>query len=160
MNEATFVFGKNHQQKQVSRRDLIRSAAGTAAGTGLLLGSGPGLSAFADGGQEGTDNRCKVLARPIPHISTPPGTHFFFPGPPDGSAPPTFPHFPNAGFDPSPITDFNGVIAQADLNFAGTGTDLNTGESTPYTFHTDWRFFKGAFVAVDGQLHEGTLTLI
>ncbi len=125
---------------------------------GLLLGSGLRLSALAD--DEGEDNKCKALARPIPHITTPPGGHFFFPGPPDGSAPPTFPHFPNAGFDPSTITDFNGVIAQADLNFAGTGTDLNTGDSAPYTFHTDWRFFKGTFVAVDGLLHDGTLTFI
>src|SRR5207248_7708443 len=30
-------------------------------------------------------------------ITTPPGQHVFFPGPPDCSAPSTFPHFPNAG---------------------------------------------------------------
>jgi hypothetical protein len=116
------------------------------------------LSAHADNEDEGKHNKCKALARPIPHITGP--GHFFFPGPPDGSAPPSFPNFPFAGFDPSTITDFNGVIAQADLNFGGTGTDLNSGDSTPYTFHTDWRFFKGTFVAIDGLEHKGTLTFI
>jgi hypothetical protein len=123
-----------------------------------MLGSGLRLRAFADDGDEGEHNKCKALSRPIPHITGP--GHFFFPGPPDGSAPSTFPNFPNAGFDPSTITDFKGVIAQADLNFAGTGTDLNTGNSSAYTFHTDWRFFKGTFVAVDGLMHKGTLTFI
>ena len=158
MDEKDFFSFRNLSQKWLSRRNLIRGAAGTAAGAGLLLGSQ--LPAFADDGGEGEHRKCKALPRPIPHISTPPGSHIFFPGPPDGSAPPTFPHFPNAGFDPSSVTDFKGVIAQADINFAGTGTDLNTGASVPYTFHTDWRFFKGTFVAVDGLDHEGTLTFI
>ncbi|HET8923195.1 MAG TPA: hypothetical protein VFN26_09405 [Candidatus Acidoferrum sp.] len=148
------------QQKLLNRRNLIRGAAGTAAGAGLMLSSGLRLKAFADEEDEGEHNKCRALPRPIPHISTPPGAHFFFPGPPDGSAPSTFPHFPNAGFDPSTITDFKGVIAQADLLFGGTGTDLNTGDSAPYTFHTDWRFFKGTFVAIDGIEHHGTMTEI
>lgn len=148
------------QQKSLSRRNLIRGAAGTAAGAGLLLGSGLRFSARADDDDEGEHNKCKALARPIPHITTPPGQHFFFPGPPDGSAPSTFPHFPNAGFDPSTITDFKGVIANVDLNFGGTGRDLKTGDSTAYTFHTDWRFLRGTFVGVDGRLHRGALTFI
>ncbi len=158
MNEQDYVSWKNLQQKWLSRRSLIRGAAGAAAGAGFVLGSGLRLPALADDEDEGKHNKCKALARPIPHITGP--GHFFFPGPPDGSAPSTFPHFPFAGFDPSTVTDFNGVIAQADLNFGGTGTDLNTGDGTPYTFHTDWRFFKGAFVAVDGLEHRGTLTFI
>jgi hypothetical protein len=158
MSSKDFISWNKFQQKPLSRRNLIRSAAGTAAGAGLLLGAR--LPARADDEDEGRHNKCKALPRPIPHISTPPGAHFFFPGPPDGSAPSTFPHFPNAGFDPSTITDFKGVIAQADLNFAGTGTDLNTGETAAYTFHTDWRFFKGTFVAIDGIEHHGTLTEI
>ena len=157
-NERSVSWNKL-QEKWVTRRNLIRGAAGAVAGAGLFS-SGLRSSALADDDDEGKHNKCKALARPIPHISTPPGQHFFFPGPPDGSAPPSFPHFPNAGFDPSTITDFKGVIANADLNFGGTGTDLNTGVSTPYTFHTDWRFFKGSFVAIDGLEHKGTLTVI
>src|SRR5215472_15971744 len=155
MNEGNFIFSNNLQQKGVTRRSLIRGATGAAAGAGLMLSSGLSLPALADGGE---DNNCRVLARPSPDITGP--GHFFFPGPPDGSAPPTFPHFPNAGFDPSTVTDFKGVIAQADLNFAGTGTNLDTNESVPYTFHTDWRFFKGTFVAIDGLEHKGTLNFI
>jgi hypothetical protein len=158
MNGEKSILWKRLQEKSLTRRSLIRGAAGTAAGTGLLLGSGLRSSAFAE--DQGTSNKCKTLPRPIPHISTPPGQHFFFPGPPDGSAPPNFPHFPNAGFDPSTITDFKGVIAQADLNFGGTGTDLNTGDTTEYTFHTDWRFMKGTFVGIDGLPHQGALTEI
>ena len=156
MNNEKSISWKKLQDKLLTRRTLIQGAAGTAAGTGLLLGSGLRFSAFAE--DERKDNKCKALARPIPHITGP--GHFFFPGPPDGSAPPSFPHFPFAGFDPSTVTDFKGLVANADLNFGGTGTDLNTGDSTPYTFHTDWRFFKGTFVAIDGLEHKGTLTFI
>ncbi len=159
MRDETFRFLRDGPHGRFTRRKFVRASAGVA-GAGLVLGSGLPLSALADDEDEGEHNKCKALARPIPHMTGPGHNHFFFPGPPDGSAPSTFPHFPNAGFDPSTVTDFNGVIAQADLNFAGTGTDLNTGDSTPYTFHTDWRFFKGTFVAVDGIEREGTLTFI
>lgn len=158
MNEVDSNSWKKLQQKSLSRRNLIRGAAGTAAGAGLLLGSGLRFSARADDDDEREHNKCKALARPLPHISTPPGGHFFFPGPPGGN--PSDPHAPNAGFDPSTITDFKGVVANADLNFAGTGTDLNTGDSLPYTFHTDWRFMHGVFIGVDGLPHHGTLSFI
>jgi len=65
------------QQKSLSRRNLIRGAAGTAAGAGLLLGSGLRSAAHADDEDEGKHNKCKVLARPIPHITTPPGQQQF-----------------------------------------------------------------------------------
>ncbi len=159
MDSENFNLWRKQQQKWISRRSLISGAAGSAVGAGLLLGSGFGTqTSFAeDEGKENHD-KCKALARPIPHITGP--GHFFFPGPPDGSAPPSFPHFPFAGFDPSTITDFEGVIANADLDFDGMGTDLETGDSVPYHFHTDWRFFKGTFVAIDGLEHKGTLTFI
>ena len=153
MNEQDFISRKILEQKFVSRRNLIRGAAGTAAGAGFLLGSGLRMPALA---QEAAQESCRDLPRPIPHITN--GHHFFFPGPPGGN--PSDPHAPNAGFDPSTITDFNGMIGQADLNFGGTGTDLNTGDITPYTFHTDRRFMTGVFIGVDGLQHNGTLTFI
>src|SRR5215470_7584570 len=137
---------------RLGRRNLIQGATGA----GLLLSSGLSLPAFAQDDDD-EDNKCKPLARPIPHITTPPGQHFFFPGPPDGSAPSTFPHFPNAGFDPSTITAFQGMIGQADLFFTGTGTTLATGESATYGVHTDWRFMTGVFIGIDGLQHNGTL---
>jgi hypothetical protein len=158
MNDEKSNSWKKLQEKWLTRRNLIRGAAGTAAGAGLLLGSGLRSSALADDEDEGKHDKCKALARPIPHITGP--GHFFFPGPPDGSAPSTFPNFPVAGFDPSTITDFKGVIAQADLDFDGMGTNFETGQSVPYHFHTDWRFFRGTFVAVDGLEHRGTQTFI
>jgi hypothetical protein len=158
MNGEGYISWKKLQEKRLTRRKLIRGAAGTAVGAGLLLGYGLQSAALADDEDEGKHNKCKALARPIPHITGP--GHFFFPGPPDGSAPPTFPHFPFAGFDPSTITDFKGVIANADLDFDGMGTNLETGQNIPYHFHTDWRFFKGTFIAIDGLEHRGTETFI
>jgi hypothetical protein len=160
MNEQDLISLKKLRQKSVSRRDLIRGAAGTAVGAGVLLGSGLGSQAFAED-DDWRHNKCTALARPIPHINTPPGTHFFFAGPVTGAAAPTDPSgaHPN-GRDPSTITDFKGKIAAADLFFSGTGTDLNTGQSAPYGFHTDWRFMTGVFVGVDGLEHDGTLSFI
>jgi len=137
--------------RDLSRRRFFRSATG--AGAGLVLGSKIG-PARAD-----EDERldCRSGPRPIPHITGP--GHFFFPGPVEG-APATDPNFPNAGYDPSIITDFSGVIAQADLLFSGTGTNLDTGESAPYDFHCDMRFMSGVFVGLDNEQHHGTFGFI
>ena len=159
MDEQDFISKGKFQQKSLSRRNLIRAAAGTAAGAGFLLGSGLRLPALADDDDEGEHNRCKAVPRPNPHITTPPGGHFFFPGPVEG-APSTDPHFPNAGFDPSIITDFSGMIGQADLNLSGIGTDLNTGASASCDFHADMRFMDGIFVGLDNEQHRGAIGFI
>lgn len=154
MNEHDPNSRKGFPLKRVSRRNLIRGVAGTAAGAGLTLGSG--LPAFA---QEAAQQTCRDLPRPIPKITK--AHHFFFPGPVTGVAAATDPTgvYPN-GRDPSTITDFKGMIGSADLVFTGTGTNLNTGASATYGFHTDWRFMTGVFVGVDGLEHNGTLTFI
>jgi hypothetical protein len=64
------------------------------------------------------------------------------------------------GHDPSEISDFNGVIAQADLLLSGTGTDLNTGSSAAYGFHTDMRFMSGQFRGADGVVRNGAFAFI
>jgi hypothetical protein len=156
MNEQDFFFEKKLAQRRVSRRNLIHVAASTAAGTGLLFGSGLRSSVLADDEDEGQRSRCKPVARPIPHITAPPGTHFFFPGPVD--ADPTA--SPNTGHDPSIITDFSGMVANADLIFSGTGTDLNSGASAKYDFHADMRLMDGVFVGLDGEQHRGTIGFI
>jgi hypothetical protein len=144
------------QEKWLSRRNLIRGAAGTAAGVALLLGSELRSSALSDDDDERERNKCKAVPRPIPHISTPPGGHFFFPGPVDAS--PTT--SANTGHDPSIITDFSGVIGQADLNLSGIGKDLNTGASATYDFHCDMRFMDGIFVGLDNEQHRGAIGFI
>jgi hypothetical protein len=136
-----------------SRRKFIGTSAGVA-GVGLALSSSP-KPLFA---AEEAHRACPVQPEPIPHtIATPFGTtiHFFFPGPVEGD-----PTNPNAGHDPSVITDFSGVIGQADLLLTGTGTDLATGDSAPYDFHTDMRFMNGEFVAADGETHRGAFAFI
>jgi hypothetical protein len=142
--------------KWLTRRNLIRGAAGTAVGAGVLLGSGLRLSAGDGGDDEGEHNKCKAVPRPIPHITTPPGAHFFFPGPVDAN--PTT--SPNTGHDPSIITDFSGMIANADMIFSGVGTDLNTGASAKYDFHADMRLMDGVFVGLDGDQHHGSIGFI
>src|SRR5260370_24022569 len=115
MAEQDFISKGKFQQKSLSRRNLIRGAAGTAAGAGFLLGSGLRLPALADDDDEREHNKCKALPRPIPHITAPPGGHFFFPGPVEG-APSTHPHFPKASFDPPIITHFSCIIGQSARN--------------------------------------------
>jgi len=137
----------------LSRRGFIRSAAG--AGAGLMLGSKIGVPAWADDEDEERRRACPPVARPIPHTTGPNKLHFFFPGPVDA-----MPVTSNVGHDPSIITDFSGVIAQADLNLSGTGTNLNTGESATYDFHTDMRFMDGVFVGLDNKQHRGTIGFI
>jgi hypothetical protein len=136
----------------ISRRNFIWSSAG-AASAGLVLESTLSKPLLA---AEEAHRACPVEPQPIPHtIVTPFGTtiHHFFPGPVEGVDADT-------GHDPSEIFDFSGVIAQADLLLSGTGTDLNTGDSAPYDFHTDMRFMKGQFVAADGNTHKGAFAFI
>ncbi len=160
MDKQDSISWKKLQQKSLSRRNLIRGAAGTAAGAGLLLGSGLRLAARVDDDDdEGERHKCAPVPRPIPHgivnhPPAPPGSHFFFPGPVDAMA------SPDTGHDPSIITDFKGVIGQADLNFSGIGTDLNTGVSATYDFHTDMRFMDGVFVGLDNEEHRGAIGFI
>ncbi len=156
MNEQDSDSWKKLQQKWLSRRNLIRGAAGTAAGAGFLLGAGLRMPALADDEDEGDRHKCKPVARPIPHRTGPNNLHFFFPGPVDAD-PMTS---PNKGHDPSIITDFRGVVAEADLNLSGTGTDLNTGASATFNFHTDMRFMDGVFVGLDNEQHRGTIGFI
>jgi hypothetical protein len=131
----------------VSRRSFFGRAA--VAG-GVLLGAGIPAKVWAQ--EEGLSGLCD-FPLPIPHINMPPpgGAHFYFAGPVDGSAEATDPSGAHPeGRDPSVIFNFKGFIGQADLTLTGTGTDLETGDSAAYHFHTDMRFMHGVFVGTDG----------
>ena len=56
MDEQVSNSWKKCQQKWLTRRNLIRGAAGTAAGAGFLLGSGLRLPALADDDDVGVHN--------------------------------------------------------------------------------------------------------
>lgn len=162
MDAKDFFFFRNLSKKWLSRRNLIRGAAGTAAGAGLVLGSGLWKPLIADDGDE-HEGHCGV-ALPIPHISMAPPpapAHFFFPGPVDGSAAPTDPHGAEPdGRDPSTITNFEGFVGNVDLIFSGMAMDTETGTTSPYDFHTDTRFMKGVFIGSDERTHHGAFAFI
>lgn len=155
----------------ISRRRLITGFS--AAGGGLLLGSALSIPAFArdDEGEDQTcpsGGLCQATPIPVPHVTPlPPGVgtfgkfHFFFPGPVEGTPAPTDPTGAHpGGRDPATIYDFKGFIGQCDLNLTGTGTNLKTLESRPYSFHTDMRFMRGVFLGTDGRQHRATLAFI
>lgn len=161
MNEQDPLSRTNFRQKWISRRKLIREAAGAAAGAGFVAGSGLWTPARAEDDED--KERC-ALPLPIPHISVAPPpapAHFFFPGPVDGLAAPTDPHGPEPnGRDPSTITNFEGFVGQVDLTFSGMGMDTETGTTSPYDFHTDTRFMKGVFIGSDERRHHGAFAFI
>ena len=127
----------------LSRRNFFGRAA--MAGGAVLLGSSIPSKVWAE--DEGLPGLCD-LPVPIPHVTSPPGAHFFFPAP------------VSTGADPSVIFNFKGFIAQADLNLTGTGTDLTTGATAPYHFHTDMRVMHGVFVGTDQDERHGSFAFI
>jgi len=152
----------------ISRRSLFTGAS--LAGGGLLLGSAFPPAVFAHNGENERSCTAEELCSspdPIPHVNEAvlagfgAKVHFFFPGPVEGTAAPTDPTGAHpGGRDPSAIYDFKGFIGSGDLNLTGTGTDLNTGMSAKYTFHTDSRFMSGTFLGADGRKHRGSFVLI
>jgi hypothetical protein len=162
MNDQDPVLLRNFQRNWVSRRKLIRGAAGVAAGAGFVAGSGLWTPARADDLDEGQGLCGRPLPIPYTH-PTPTGCpiHHYFPGPITGVAAPTDPLGTHPeGRDPSLITNFRGVVGEVDLTFGGTAMDTKTGTTATYTFHTDTRFMVGDYVASDEQLHSGAFAFI
>jgi hypothetical protein len=147
----------------LSRRSFFSRAA--VASGAALLGSSVPREAWAeddDDGGCGSPGRCDFPV-PIPHINTPPpgGAHFYFPGPVSGAAAPTDPSGAHPqGRDLSVIFNFKGFVGQADFNLTGTGTDLTTGQTAPYLFHTDMRFMHGVFLGTDGVERKGSFAFV
>lgn len=142
----------------LSRRNFFGRAAATSGG--VLLGSSVPARLLAQ--DEGLPGLCD-FPLPIPHINIPPpgGAHFYFPGPVSGAATPTDPSGEHSeGRDPSVIFNFKGFVGLGDFNLSGTGTDLTTGDTAAYTFHTDMRFMDGVFVGTDGVERKGAFVFI
>jgi len=154
--------------RNLSRRGLLTGVG--VAGGGLLLGSAFPLTTFADDDEhEQSCNAGELCSSPdpIPHVNEAVlagfgvKAHFFFPGPVEGTPAATDPTGAHpGGRDPSAIYDFKGFIGTADLELTGTGTDLKTGMSGKYTFHTDSRFMSGVFLGTDGKQRRGNFAFI
>ena len=122
----------------LSRRQFVgRSAAavGGLSALGLLAPSAAFASASAD-------------PRPIPG-----GFDESFNIVPHGA----FIHVapPAIGFEMSTLTDFNGVVAGAEIQGTARGSD-----GTSYWFDADMRFMQGTYVGLDGRVHNGTFGFV
>ena len=154
MNEQEPNSWTKFQQKCVSRRNLIRGAAGAAGaavGAGLLRPS----SAYA--GQDDDDKGCRgSIINPIPGGGAP--------FKPFGTIVHHNPLSPAVVLgnisDPSQITDFDGLVGLTHIQGGGTGTDTTTGITTPLAYRADMGFGQGKFMGSDGCLHRGTFAFV
>jgi hypothetical protein len=151
MNEQDFFLRRKLQQNRVSRRNLIRGAAGAALGAGLFCPE----SAHADDDDDKLDARCNQV-NPIPGGLAPfkPFGIFIHHNPLN-------PLTPLANIsDPSQITDFDGFVGLTNIRGGGTGTNTTTGVTTPLAFRADMGFSKGKFIGTDGRRHHGTFAFV
>jgi hypothetical protein len=151
MNKQDPISWKKLEQKWVSRRNLIRGAAGAAIGTGLLRPN----SAFAGGDDD--DKGCRgPRLKPIPGGGAP-----FKPFGVPVHHNPLSPTTPLTDIsDPSQITDFDGLVGLTHIQGGGTGTNTTTGAATTLAFRADMGFARGKFIDIDGQLRRGTFAFV
>lgn len=149
-NQNSSLWGQ-FQEKWLSRRGLIRGAAGTVLGAGLVR---PKLIHAADDDGEGERAGC-VGPNPIPGGVAPfaPSGIFIHHNPLNAAKP-----LANIG-DPSQITDFDGFVGLTHIRGGGMGTDA-TGAMTRLAFQADMGFSQGKFIGTDGQQHRGTLAFV
>jgi hypothetical protein len=126
------VLATGLSRAQFMRRAAV--AAGGVAGYGLLA---PQLAQAANS-----------APRPIPGGLD--GT--FTPVPSD-----PFVHVlpPAVGFEMSTITDFNGLVAAAEMQGTAHGSD-----GSHYTFDAGMRFMQGVYVGMDGRHRQGAFGFI
>lgn len=127
-------------ERALSRRQLVRGALGGGALTagGLLLPAASGALAAAPP---------TVDPRPIAPATLIGGEPFRV-------------RAPQFGNEVSTITDFNGLVAAADITGTGTATDTRTRKTTPLLFDADMRVMQGTYIGLDGNPHKGTFGFI
>jgi hypothetical protein len=127
-----------------SRRRLLGSAGAASALAVAASLRGPALAAADD-----------PTPKPVPGGIDPFNKGFLF-------------HVYDFGQEPSTITDFRGAVGIARVGGEGTITKgtagLATGTPVPtggrLVFDVDMRFMQGTYRAEDGQLHDGTFSLV
>lgn len=150
MNKVDSSPWKKFQQHWLSRRSLIRGAAGTAFGAGLFR---PTL-ARAD--EDENERDACVGPNPIPGGVTGLKPYGIF-----IHHNPLNPAKALADInDPSQITDFDGFVGLTHIRGGGTGTDTSTGATTQLAFQADMGFSQGRFIGTDGRHHHGTLAFV
>jgi hypothetical protein len=140
------------QDNCLSRRSLIRGAAGSALGAGLFR---PKL-AHADDEDGDSERAACVGPNPIPGgvPGVKPFGIFVHHNPLNPATPLANIH------DPSQLTDFDGFVGLTHIRGGGTGTDIATGARTPLAFQADMGFGQGKFIGTDGRQHRGTFAFV
>ena len=138
----------------LSRRTLIVRGAAAAAGATL---SGA-LASTAVAAEDEGDRTPAPLPKPIPGGLDIPDfglIHTFIPGPTSVTLPFTGTTLMGLNVEPNTITDFRGFAALAYLTGKATGSD-----DASYNFESDFRVFRGKYVAEDGSTNRGTFGFI
>jgi hypothetical protein len=149
MNEQEAI-AKRLEQRWLSRRNLIRGAAGAVVGAGLYRPK----PIYADNNKD--KHLGCALVNPIPGGVIP-----FKPFGVVVHHNPLNPATPLSKIsDPSQITDFDGVVGLTHIRGGGTGTNTTTGAMTSLAFQADMGFGQGKFIGADGQPHQGTLAFV
>jgi hypothetical protein len=151
MNNQHTSLWEQFQEKWLSRRSLIRGAAGTVLGAGLVR---PKVIHAADDDGEVEGAGC-VGPNPIPGgvVGLKPYGIFIHHNPLN-------PAKALADIsDPSQITDFDGFVGLTHIRGGGMGTDA-TGAMTRLAFQADMGFSQGRFIGTDGQQHRGTFAFV
>ena len=152
MNTQNYSLWERFQEKWLSRRNLLRGAAGTVLGAGL---SRPKLVYASDDDGDHEQEPC-VGPNPIPGgvVGLKPFGIFIHHNPLN-------PAKALADInDPSQITDFDGWVGLTHIRGGGTGTDTTTGATTPLAFQADMGFSQGKFIGSDGIQHRGTFAFV
>ena len=143
-----------HTGTHVGRRGFIVGTAGALAGAALARPFAPSLASAA--GSEGDGGAVLPAPKPIPGGDVfPPLLHVYEPGPLNKTLPYTGAVMEGLDVEPSTITDFTGVIAQAYHVGTAIGSD-----GKRYSLETDIRAFQGQYIAVDGSRHTGTFAFL
>src|SRR6266436_676730 len=152
MNEPGYSPWKKLQEHWLSRRSLIRGAAGTALGAGLFR---PKL-AHADDEDGDSERAACVGPNSIPGgvVGLKPFGIFIQHNPLNPAKALTDIN------DPSQITDFDGFVGLTHIRGGGMGTDTATGAMTRLAFQADMGFSQGKFIGTDGQQHRGTFAFV
>jgi hypothetical protein len=141
------------QQKCVNRRSLIRAAAGTVLGASIVR---PTLAGHDDQGDDRRDCVASPRINPIPGGGAP-----FKPFGVIVHHNPLNPAVALADMkDPSQITDFDGFVGLTHIRGGGTGTNTNTGVTTPLAYQADMGFGQGKFIGTNGHLQKGTFAFV